>query len=82
MTDPSAPADNKKGHQSPPFETTDGLRIVITELADGGLELDLDWEEGSPWCYLADLTAEEITEIAVTELARFVQEGDASSSGA
>jgi hypothetical protein len=76
MTEDQALAANKKGHQSPPIETADGLRIVINEREDGGLEVELDWEEGSPWQYLADLTAEEVTEIVVTELTRFVQEDE------
>ncbi len=76
MQETSALDANKKGHQSPPIETADGLRIVITERDDGGLEVELDWEEGSPWQHLAGLTAEEITEIVVTELTRFVQEDE------
>lgn len=80
MTGDPAPSANKKGHQSPVIETADGLRIQVIELEDGGLEVELDWEEDSPWQHLASLTPEEITEIVVMELTRFVEEGEESYS--
>lgn len=57
-----------------------GLRVTSRELEDGGLELELDWDEGSQWGeILTDKTAEEIIEILVTrtveeELAKLAEE--------
>jgi hypothetical protein len=45
-----------------------GLRVTSRELDDGGMELELDWDEGSEWGeILVDKTVEEIIEILVTK---------------